>query len=210
MYKRQALGIDISRINIDLLGNVINVVIAIFVFVSGYCLIDRWNVKKVNNQKAIAESVLHSIYKNCLLYVEYLDQPQIVKTLIEQTDFDKRYHELNDPSPAFAGYLIRAVVNRTIAVPEYVYYYTNSSIYDTWKNSIFIQSTIQNIGADRYSNMPIIVPNNIEEQRSIVEYLNERCVGIDALIRKKQQYLTEIENYKKSLIYEYVTGKREV
>ena len=92
-----ALGIDISRINIDLLGNVINVVIAIFV--SGYCLIDRWNVKKVNNQKAIAESVLHSIYKNCLLYVEYLDQPQIVKTLIEQTDFDKRYHELNDPSP---------------------------------------------------------------------------------------------------------------
>lgn len=94
-----ALGIDISRINIDLLGNVINVVIAIFVFVSGYCLIDRWNVKKVNNQKAIAESVLHSIYKNCLLYVEYLDQPQIVKTLIEQTDFNKRYHELNDPSP---------------------------------------------------------------------------------------------------------------
>ena len=85
---------------------------------------------------------------------------------------------------AFAGYLIRAVVNRTIAVPEYVYYYTNSSIYDTWKNSIFIQSTIQNIGADRYSNMPIIVPNNIEEQRRIVEYLNERCVGIDALIRK--------------------------
>jgi len=111
---------------------------------------------------------------------------------------------------AFAGYLIRAVVNRTIAVPEYVYYYTNSSIYDTWKNSIFIQSTIQNIGADRYSNMPIIVPNNIEGQRSIVEYLNERCVGIDALIRKKQQYLTEIENYKKSLIYEYVTGKKEV
>ena len=111
---------------------------------------------------------------------------------------------------AFAGYLIRAVVNRTIAVPEYVYYYTNSSIYDTWNNSIFIQSTIQNIGADRYSNMPIIVPNNIEEQRSIVEYLNERCVGIDALIRKKQQYLTEIENYKKSLIYEYVTGKKEV
>ena len=110
---------------------------------------------------------------------------------------------------AFAGYLIRAVVNRTIAVPEYVYYYTNSSIYDTWKNSIFIQSTIQNIGADRYSNMPIIVPNNIEEQRSIVEYLNERCVGIDALIRKKQQHLTEIENYKKSLIYEYVTGKKE-
>lgn len=94
-----ALGIDISRINIDLLGNVINVVIAIFVFVSGYCLIDRWNVKKVNNQKAIAESVLHSIYKNCLLYIEILDQPQIANRLVAQTDFGKNYHELNDPSP---------------------------------------------------------------------------------------------------------------
>ena len=47
------------------------------------------------------------------------------------------------------------------------------------------------------------------EQEEIAEYLNERCAGIDALIAKKQQYLTEIETYKKSLIYEYVTGKRE-
>ena len=93
------LGMDISRINFDLLGNVINTVIAIFVFVSGYYLIDRWNVKKVNNRKAIAESVLYSIYKDCLLYVEYLDQPQIVKKLIEQTDFNRRYNSLDDPSP---------------------------------------------------------------------------------------------------------------
>ena len=48
------------------------------------------------------------------------------------------------------------------------------------------------------------------EQEEIAEYLNEKCTGIDALIVKKQQYLTEIENYKKSLIYEYVTGKKEV
>ena len=50
----------------------------------------------------------------------------------------------------------------------------------------------------------------LSEQEEIAEYLNEKCTGIDALIVKKQQYLTEIENYKKSLIYEYVTGKKEV
>lgn len=50
----------------------------------------------------------------------------------------------------------------------------------------------------------------MSEQEEIAEYLNEKCAGIDALIAKKQQYLTEIENYKKSLIYEYVTGKKEV
>ena len=49
----------------------------------------------------------------------------------------------------------------------------------------------------------------LSEQEEIAEYLNEKCAGIDALIAKKQQYLTEIENYKKSLIYEYVTGKKE-
>lgn len=50
----------------------------------------------------------------------------------------------------------------------------------------------------------------LSEQLEIADYLDEKCAGIDALITKKQQYLTEIENYKKSLIYEYVTGKKEV
>ena len=48
------------------------------------------------------------------------------------------------------------------------------------------------------------------EQKRIAAYISDVCVGLDRLIAKKQQYLTEIENYKKSLIYEYVTGKREV
>lgn len=50
----------------------------------------------------------------------------------------------------------------------------------------------------------------LSEQQEIADYLDEKCAGIDALVAKKQQYLTEIENYKKSLIYEYVTGKKEV
>lgn len=61
-----AVGIDISRINIDLLGNVVNAVIIIFVFVAGYYLIDCRNIQKQKNQKAIAESLLLSIYKECL------------------------------------------------------------------------------------------------------------------------------------------------
>lgn len=57
----------------------------------------------------------------------------------------------------------------------------------------------------------IIIPvPPIEEQREIVSYLKKKCSAIDELIAKKEQYLSEIENYKKSLIYEYVTGKKEV
>ena len=62
---------------------------------------------------------------------------------------------------------------------------------------------------DKFLNFPIVVPP-IEEQEEIVSYLDEECQKLDILILKKQQYLTEIGNYKKSLIYEYVTGKREV
>lgn len=50
----------------------------------------------------------------------------------------------------------------------------------------------------------------VEEQREIVNYLKKKCSAIDELINKKEQYLSEIENYKKALIYEYVTGKKEV
>lgn len=50
----------------------------------------------------------------------------------------------------------------------------------------------------------------IDEQNEIVEYLDKMCTEIDKLIVKKEHYLVELENYKKSLIYEYVTGKKEV
>ena len=63
--------------------------------------------------------------------------------------------------------------------------------------------------ADKFMNFPVVVPP-VDEQKEIVSCLNEKCKQLDTLIRNKQQYLTEIENYKKSLIYEYVTGKKEV
>lgn len=63
--------------------------------------------------------------------------------------------------------------------------------------------------ADKFLNFPVVVPP-VDEQKEIASYLNEKCSCIEVMIAKKQQYLTEIENYKKSLIYEYVTGKKEV
>lgn len=48
------------------------------------------------------------------------------------------------------------------------------------------------------------------EQIEIVSYLNGKIPEMDRLIQKKEQFLVELENYKKSMIYEYVTGKKEV
>lgn len=110
---------------------------------------------------------------------------------------------------AFAGYLIRATMGEKL-LPQYAYYFTLSNSYEAWKKRIFIQSTIQNIGADKYSNMEIIVPNTVNQQRDIIIYLDEKCSEIDKLIAKKEELLVDLENYKKSFIYEYVTGKKEV
>ncbi len=50
----------------------------------------------------------------------------------------------------------------------------------------------------------------LDEQKEIANYLDAKCAEIDKLIAKKEQLVKELESYKKSLIYEVVTGKREV
>lgn len=66
-----------------------------------------------------------------------------------------------------------------------------------------------NISQETIKQLWLPIPS-ADEQIEISNYLDEKCRSVDALIAKKQQYLTGIENYKKSLIYEYVTGKKEV
>ena len=114
---------------------------------------------------------------------------------------------------AYAGYLIKASFNRLV-LPEFVYYYTCSSAYEIWKNSIFIQSTIQNIGADRYSNLPISVPNSIDKQLRIVRYLNNFCSKFDAIIYNLQTSIEDYKKLKQAIITQAITkgvrGEREM
>ena len=60
-----------------------------------------------------------------------------------------------------------------------------------------------------FKNICICVPS-VKEQIEIADYIDEKAAEIDALIQKKQQFLVELESYKKALIFEYVTGKKEV
>ena len=65
------------------------------------------------------------------------------------------------------------------------------------------------INASELVNFKIPIPS-IEEQELISKYLNHKCKYIDKLISSKETIVEELEQYKKSLIYEYVTGKKEV
>ena len=64
------------------------------------------------------------------------------------------------------------------------------------------------ISGEGLRTINVILPST-KEQKQIVEYLDERCAKIDRLIEIKQQKIDKLNYYKKSLIYEYVTGKKE-
>ena len=70
-------------------------------------------------------------------------------------------------------------------------------------------TTFKEISASVFSNLRFVCPS-IKEQKSIAEHLDDVCLRINSVIKSKQQQLTTLADYKKSLIFEYVTGKKEV
>lgn len=109
-------------------------------------------------------------------------------------------------SPAYDVYSPKQGINSKF----YHYLFrTNGFSGDCYKVGRGIMAMRWRTYSDQFRAIKVVFPSQ-SEQEEIIKYLDEKCAGIDALITKKQQYLTEIENYKKSLIYEYVTGKKEV
>lgn len=93
--------------------------------------------------------------------------------------------------------------------PEYLLYFLLSNIAST-QTTIFMNGTCAaNLSAESVGNYYITLPISAE-QKEIANYLDAKCTEIDGLIAKKEQLVKELESYKKSLIYEVVTGKREV
>ena len=66
-----------------------------------------------------------------------------------------------------------------------------------------------NLSRSSFEHLKVQFPS-YQEQKEIADYLDAKCAEIDGLIAKKEQLVKELESYKKSLIYEVVTGKREV
>ena len=66
------------------------------------------------------------------------------------------------------------------------------------------------ITAGKIKNLPFPFVCDLREQQAIADYLDEKCAAIDALVAEKEKLIADLETYKKSLIFELVTGKREV
>ncbi|MDL2245897.1 restriction endonuclease subunit S, partial [Parabacteroides sp. OttesenSCG-928-J18] len=112
-------------------------------------------------------------------------------------------YKKSDGISCFAGYLIRARFNEKIILPLFFSYLSKSYYYDGWKSKVNIQSTIQNISAEKYNQFEFFLPP-LSTQIAIVNYLNKKTTQIVsqiALLEKKRDAYSRL---KKSLIHKVV------
>ena len=102
---------------------------------------------------------------------------------------------------------IRLDVNE-IASSKYMHYFLHS--FDVAKGFYGMGDGVrQSLPFEGCKKITLLLPP-LAEQQAIADYLDEKCAAIDKLIAVKQAKIDKLNDYKKSLIYEYVTGKREV
>ena len=99
--------------------------------------------------------------------------------------------------------------NTRLLYPKYAMYALNSETVYMQGALDTIGSTAPHVNISTICNYLLPVPA-LTEQKEIADYLDAKCAEIDGLIAKKEQLVKELESYKKSLIYEVVTGKRKV
>lgn len=91
----------------------------------------------------------------------------------------------------------------------YLNYLFDSTYFGSYVMLYAVGATMPSMSSDILLNARILVPP-VQEQRDIAAYLNKQCGKINAIITNKQAQLDTIRSHKKSLIYEYVTGKKQV
>ena len=101
------------------------------------------------------------------------------------------------------------VIRPISLIPEYLLYWLNSEEEFQQRQSYINGSTAPNLSAENVGSFVMFLPPALE-QREIADYLDTKCAEIELTMLKKQVLIDQLGNYKKSLIYEVVTGKKEV
>lgn len=96
-----------------------------------------------------------------------------------------------------------------VCVNRYVQYALSSNVVLDYLRSNLHGTTRDRVNTSQIKEIPLAVPS-LDEQLRIAGFLDEKCVQIDAAIAAKQAIIADLKAYKQSLIYEVVTGKREV
>ena len=120
--------------------------------------------------------------------------------------YDKENNKL-ETYPADTKYASSVGTGRKTTASEA--YALNSNYAQTQKSRGKAKLKVVHISAFEIGSTFILLPP-LTEQQTIASYLDTKCSEIDSLIALKQAKIEELKEYKKSVIYEYVTGKKEV
>lgn len=109
----------------------------------------------------------------------------------------------------FAGFLIRFRPTSSDLIPEFSKFYFRSNIHRKFFVKEMNLVTRASLSQNLLGRLPVLLPPLCEQQMIAIN-LEKKCAEIDGAIEEKKEQLEILEQYKKSLIYEYVTGKKEV
>ena len=109
----------------------------------------------------------------------------------------------------FAGFLIRLRPFNDALTTQYAKYYFRGEHIRRYLVKEMNLVTRASLGQGLLRAMTVLIPPH-NEQIAIADFLDKKCAQIDRLIAIKQSKIEKLEQYKRSLIYEYVTGKKEV
>ena len=118
--------------------------------------------------------------------------------------------EYSEKTGSISSAYVMLIPQKTILEPRYYKWFFKSDIYiDALSSTTNLVRDGQAMRWANFIQLPILLPP-AEEQRAIANYLDVKCAEINAVVATKKEQLSTLEAYKKSLIYEYVTGKKEV
>ncbi|NAZ69383.1 restriction endonuclease subunit S [Vibrio toranzoniae] len=109
----------------------------------------------------------------------------------------------------FAGYLIKASIDKEAISADWVYLNTLTNFYWEWIGSSQIQATIQNVSAEKYNTFSIAVPPKVEVE-IITDYLIKKLSKFDNLVQRANKQIELMRERKTALISAAVTGKIDV
>ena len=142
----------------------------------------------------------------CKKYIPQIDDVYMIKSgattgRVAIVDTDRKF-TIWSPIAVFRA-------NTDIVFPKFLFYALQSPSYQTQVELGWTYGTQQNIGMRTLETLKICVPG-LDEQKEIVAHLDGICNEINSVIREKESLIRDLESYKRSLIYEVVTGKRKV
>ncbi|MEF2690769.1 MAG: restriction endonuclease subunit S [Bacilli bacterium] len=109
-----------------------------------------------------------------------------------------------------SGVMLIRIKDKSVCNVKYLYYLLKSDYFWDWYNSSQRgSSTIKHLYQEQFYNFSFFLPD-LAHQEKVIKKIDDQFFKLDQVINYRKQIIEKLEEYKKSLIYEYVTGKREV